>query len=281
MSLLSVDIGGTKIKVIKYNIRFGVEQENKYETKVFFNQKSIEGFNNLLQIIQLDFGEKFEHVGISLNCPVKLNHVNYSSLMGGTVNIDLKSTVSKYIKFNKFTCNNDVICMAKAELKFGKAKIYQSYLYVNLGTGIRVVFSSDGKVISGFNNLAGEISQQNIWLKEKNNYEIVDNVISGKGINKLSRLLLNKNVNAEEIFHNNYAMVSNAFNSYLADFITSCCYYYNPEAIFFGGSLTKSASNWLKDFRQLYYQKCHQLFITRKIFISKINNPASIGALIE
>ncbi len=53
--------------------------------------------------------------------------------------------------------DNDVRVGALGEARFGAARGLSNWIYLNIGTGISVVITLDGKVFSGMHGLAGEI----------------------------------------------------------------------------------------------------------------------------
>ena len=166
-------------------------------------------------------------------------------------------------------------------MKFGVAKRYPYFLYINIGTGIRVVGSDSGKLIRGLSNLAGEISQDTNWVGEINKYLTTDFLPSGQGISALSQEIYGKVISAEKAFKNKDRKLIALFTKYLAKVVSRACYFYNPEAIIFAGSLVLSSKQWLREFKKAYYENCHPLFVTKKIYISKLKHPASLGALLD
>jgi glucokinase len=281
MNHLSIDIGGTKIRVIVYSVNYKILKQRTYKTDDFFkNRKPVE-LNKLLESICETYGTKFNKIGFSINCIIDKNLIRYSSLLGGYVNIDLEKSVNKYFKFKYFSSDNDVVSMAKAELILGKGKIFKNFLYVNLGTGIRLVAVEEGKIIRGKNNTAGEISQDKVWVEEIKKYIKTDGLISGKGFSFLGSLMQKREINAKKAFNENNSQLISIFIKYLSGILTSATYYYNPELIIIGGSIILSSDKWFKQLKDYYRKNCHSLLAAKNIYLTKIKNPASIGSIIS
>ncbi len=278
---LSIDIGGTKIHVSTYDSHGSVGISKRYATKEFFHHHKVSDFTDLLSQITIDFPfETYENVGLAMNCAVKNNTIVYSSLLGGKVNVDLNSMFKKFFNFEHFAADNDVICMAKSEIIYGIGKKVADFVYINLGTGIRLAAVENKHILRGNNGLAGEISLLPLWVPELGQYVEVDTLISGKGLAFLSEKISQKSQTAEEIFASQDQKVISVFVNQFSEFLRLCTYMFNPSTFVVGGSLTKSASQWLPEVTKQYLQGTHELFASQDIFISSIEDSASKGALI-
>lgn len=281
MKNLSIDIGGTKIRVCIYDEGINLLREKVYKTHLFFANQNPVDFRKFLFKVSVDLGKSFNKIGLSIKGAIHNNTVYYSSLVGGKCLIKIKNELTRYFEFHSFSANNDVVSMAKAEIKYGKGRFFYNCLYINLGTGIRFVQIYKHRIISGCKNLAGEISQETIWVPEMELRMPIDELVSGRGISNIYSFLSKKKLNAKQIFRLNSKPSIELFAKYLAKVVSSACYYYNPDAIIFSGSLTLSSSKWLNEFKSFYQISCSPLFIVKNIYISKVSNPASLGAIIK
>lgn len=279
---LSIDIGGTKILVIIYSQDYQALKSEIYKTSLIFKEKHLKELEILFLKIVEKFGKNFKKVGISFNCAINKDNIIYSTLLGGEVSVNIKKICKNYFDFKEFISNNDVVCMAKAENYFGYGKKYKNYVLVNLGTGIRVVAVSDGKIIRGYKNLAGEISPLKIYLEETKNYIELDNLLAGKGLKNLTNLLSNKEVEINEEFFKDIKNKKfiKIYLKYLSKLLTKITYFYNPEVIIFSGSITKSSDYWLEDLKKFYYSKTKSVFLVKDLLISNVKNSASLGAIL-
>ncbi len=278
---LAIDIGGTKIAYAIYSPKLEEVYENILPTSQFFKNHKLKELNTLLEYIKKDVKiSSFEKIGVSINCVIKDNKIIKSSLLTDAKNTDLKKIVEKYFTCNIFMSDNDVYSMAKAEMIFGKGRRHNSFLYINLGTGIRVVSIENKHPIRGQSNLAGEISVSNIWIEEIKENKKMDDVLAGKGVMLLAKTLKGKTYTPKEIFEKKEE-IKKVYIKYLSQFLIQAIYFFNPSAVIFGGSLTKSSKYWLPDLKKKLIQEVFPLFKIDDIIISKVNNPALKGALID
>lgn len=281
-SHLSIDIGGTKVRVVIYSDKLDILEEHLLETRSFFQQRGINDLENMFDGIKKILNkDSFKKIGISFNGAIVNNNIVYNSLLGGKVNIDLKKIAEKYFRFNVLQAYNDVVAMTHAEIKSGVGKTYANFLYVNLGTGIRVAYVENGQIIEGTHGFAGEISPLDIWVEEVNQYIKADYLVSGKGVANLSKLLLDKDLTSKEVFEQNLSEIIEIFSKYLSKFFTQASYFYNPKVIVIGGSLTNSSSKWLDKVQQLYFKQNYTFLLAENIIISQISYPASLGAILN
>lgn len=278
---LSIDIGGTKTRIIVYASTFQIIKELVLPTDDYLQKKGQSDLENLFNKIKQEVANlKFHTLGISFNCAIQNNTIVYSSLLGGGEGIHLDTLAKKYFNYQRFSSDNDVFCMAKAENKFGIGKKFPTYLYINLGTGIRAVFVENNQIIRGFKNLAGEVSQTKIWVDELGSYEIADELVTGKGLSRLALKMLDQKLTAKEIFEQRKEQVIKIFSKYLVNFLVQLSYVYNPEVIIFAGSIVNSAEQWLPEVREGYLATGPGLLLAKDLIISEVENPASIGAVI-
>ncbi len=278
---LSIDIGGTKILCVEFTKSLEIIKEIRLDTTILFKHKNLNDLKNLFVLIANEFGgSRYEKLGVSINCAIMNNRIIYSSLINGGNGVDISSIANKYLNYKSFDSDNDVICMAKAEKLYGYGKKHNSLVYINLGTGIRVVAIENGIILRGSSNMAGEISPMDIWSYEKKQFETADNLLAGKGLKSLSIYKTGKILPPEEIFDGKHNDIVIMYVNYLSNFIVNLSYFYNPELFVFGGSVTKSAESWLPQVTKNYSKKLPKFMQAREFKITTINHPASIGALI-
>lgn len=278
--LLSIDIGGTKIRIILYNKDYKVLRKIDLSTGDYFAKPKPAQLSLLLRAVERFLDQKtFDKVGLSIKGHIKNNVLMYSTLLGGRVEINLRNLAKKYFNFIDFTSDNDVICMAKAELKFGVGLTTKSFALVNLGTGIRIVSVDKNQIIRGYNNVAGEVSLEKLWLPNLMTYKSYTELLSGSGIVSLTKKLGKSQLSPEEFFKTG-GPVLELYLTYLSSFLHTVSYFYNPEKIVFTGSLTKSSKYWLPKTRKLYKKVELPFCLAKELLVSKIEYPASLGAVL-
>lgn len=263
---LSIDIGGTKIRVIEYDKIFSIKKIFNIKTSKFIKENKKLDFDNLLSYLSSVFKNKYYTIGLGINGLVKNNIITYWSLAGGKVNINLESKLCRYFYFKKIIADNDVVCASKAEIKFGFGKKYNNFTFVNLGTGIRIVNVENKVILRGYQNLAGEISILPVYKLNSKKFLPLEEIVGGRHLEK-NHLLKKENLK-------NYLSELN----YLFQLITL---FYNPEIIIIDGGITKTLKNNLKEINHNYMATLPNFFLAKKIVMSKIKYPVSLGAIID
>lgn len=78
--------------------------------------------------------------------------------------------------------DNDVNAAALAELKWGRVRKRDSFIYVNLGTGTAYGLVDNGRLIRGGRNAAGEAGMILIKQDQEPSWVELESVISGRGL---------------------------------------------------------------------------------------------------
>jgi glucokinase len=271
---LAFDFGGTKIDVVVYDKDYKII--NKLQEKSSFLNND---FNELIlfieKIIRWVSNFNFKKVGVAINGWVKEGKIlkwrqfkNFSQ--------PVFYQFLKKIKAEEIIIKNDVVAAAEAEKKFGFGKRYDSFLFVNLGTGLRVVYIENNNLVTGYNFLAGEIGLDTFFYENK---EIeIEEIFSGRVINKLLEKFENK-LKPDDFFKSR--KFKERFEKYLAKTIFRSLIYYNPQAIVFSGSIVKSKKYWMSGFlKNLKKQSYYKIFKPEKFLFSKIKYAQCLGSLI-
>ena len=156
--VIGIDIGGT-------NTKFGLVTEtgDLYEERSIptGKQDDIEDFiTELYDAVKLILGNgSFNARGIGIGAP---NANYYNGTMEGAGNLTWDGVVPLVSLFEKHfrlpgIVTNDANAAAIGELLYGKGKGLKHFLMITLGTGLGSGFVVDGKVVYGYNGLAGEL----------------------------------------------------------------------------------------------------------------------------
>lgn len=280
--MLSVDVGGTKIRLVEYDETYSLRREAVIPSDQIFFRSGEHDLRRLFeQVSQFSESTTYDGLGISFNCALKDHVITYSSILGGGAGLDLKEISRQYVKYRRFNSDNDVYCMAKAELKLGAGRTFNNFAYVNLGTGIRLVSVNDGEIARGRSGLAGEISPMQVWSDVDGGYVSADELLAGKGVRRLSRVITGVERSAEQVFKDDDRLVIDPYVRVLGKFLYDMSMFYNPEAIVFGGSFVNSAAQWLPDLEREYFSHSPNLFHATTLITSEVQHPASLGAVLE
>lgn len=262
---LSLDIGGTKIRVIEYSPNYRILTSKVFKTNDFFYKKNIQSFFNLLTFLSKKYSKKYKVLGLSINAALKDNIIYYWSMIGGETFIDLKKELGKYFSFKEFYSDNDVICGAKAEIKFGVGKNSKSFTLINLGTGLRLVNVENNIILTGYKNLAGEVGLLPIHNNQEKNLPL-EEILGGKFIST--------------VYFNDKNKV-NYYLTHLDYLLRLISLFYNPEYIVLAGGMTNVLKLFLTNINDNYKKFLPKFFRSKKIILSKLKYPSSLGAIIS
>jgi len=274
---LTFDFGGTKIDVVLYDKDYKIIKKLQEKTSFLNND-----FNRLILFIEKtrNFFNNFtlKKLGIAINGWVKNGQILKWRQFKNFSQVVFYQNLKQF-KTEKIIIKNDVIAAAEAEKKFGLGKKYNSFLFVNLGTGLRVVYVENDNLITGYNFLAGEIGVDTHFYQNK---ELeIEEIVSGRLINKI--LEKSENKLKPEIFFKSkkFKNIKQEFEKYLAKIIYRSLIYYNPQAVIFSGSIIKSKKYWMTDFlKNIKKQSYYNIFKPTKFLFSKIKYSQCLGSLI-
>ncbi len=280
---LAIDIGGSKIEICRFNDKCEIISSKKLNTKKF-SIGSVEFLEEIKTLIRENLDDSICKIGISFNCVVKKGVVLYSSLLGGEINFDIEGEFLK--EFNlPVKLMNDVNAMALAESVFGKGSNVESFVLLNLGTGIRPSFVTNNVIIEGCRGNFGEISQRELLIPEFDGLIKNDDLISGKGISNIYKKISKKDKDAYEIFElcrqddRDALGALTIFRKYLASFLQDISYFYNPERIILNGSLKKASDLFLPQVINTYRENTLEIFHFKDMVISDIDHSACLGVI--
>ncbi len=153
---VGIDLGGTKIKGIRINENFEIVENVNIER---YDSSSTESITNALESVikSLDTPEVLSiGFGIAGFIDAYLGVIHASPNIPALKEIGIKSIFEH--KFGKEVfVDNDAKAGAIAELFVGSAKDTKDFLFITFGTGIGAAIISNGMLVRGADNLAGEI----------------------------------------------------------------------------------------------------------------------------
>lgn len=181
---LGIDVGGTKIKIGIVEDGGHLRAVEKYPTR----WGTYTAFQRDLAAYLRDFLDKHgeihpEGVGIGFRAEVNYREqrVTFSRIVNDAVDFDICSVAAKF-----FNCpiklDNDVNAMASGEHLYGAGRGRDSFVYVNIGTGLGCGIVSGGRMIRGQRGNAGELSRY--FLREGRGYASLESRISGESFSR-------------------------------------------------------------------------------------------------
>jgi predicted NBD/HSP70 family sugar kinase len=284
MSIIGLDIGGTKIKGIL------VDDSGKiiYSKKIFIedlNHKQI--ISELTYIIKFLIGiskQKVQAIGISI-CGI----VQEGKLISTGVGLnDLKGKNLKKIIQTKFNLpviiENDANCFALAESVKGKYSKYTNLVGVIWGTGVGSGIIINQEIYSGSKGGAGEIGKLKVPIlidsQTKQSYNI-EHLCGGKYMKKS----YGKNILPSKIFDLKDVVakkISQIALSAMAWSIANLINTLNPNVIVLGGGMSNISKTTYTKLKKEVKKYCMpELFSSTKIYKYSISDDAgALGAVI-
>jgi len=244
MAVLGIDVGGSSIKAV---LR---EKEKISKRRVFELPREKEELLNFIEKIYKNFSQNknLGKVGTSLAGILDkkreelVKAPNLSFLEG----IKIKEKIEKRLD-RKIFVENDVNCFALGEKFLGKAKNFDYFISLALGSGIGGAIFVNGKLILGESGGAGEIGHIFLDIKRKLDFE---ELASDKF---LKRKLGKNSFEAKILAEKRDKKAIEAFKELgrnLGFGIVNLIHIFDPQAIILGGGITLAKKFFEKEMRK-------------------------------
>ncbi|MFU2157848.1 MAG: ROK family protein [Caldisericum exile] len=153
---IGIDLGGTKIFGVRINDNFEILSSKRVLTGDVNNLKAI--IENLISVINELRTENTKSVGFGVAGFIDFKNgiIHGSPNIPALKEIDLKRIIKKETGLDAFV-DNDAKTGALAELYVGSGKNLKDFLFIAFGTGIGSAIVTNGLIVRGKDNLAGEI----------------------------------------------------------------------------------------------------------------------------
>lgn len=267
MSIIAIDIGGTKIKSAIFadgNIR---NMEERYAETLDYD-KTIEQILELTNL-QKKADPQAKGIGVSVAGSVEnqTGIIKQSPNLPFPKNLPLKEILEK--KTEMCICvGNDMKMSALGELHYGAARGKQNVVIVGIATGVGAAVIINGSLYNGIHNIAGEIGHTYINTGSDaikcacGKYGCMEAYLSGpslilkligqSGIKSIEiAKKIDKGIKPKDILYNarkskecENALMELA--SYVGICIVNVQNYYDPELIIFRGGFIEGIWNYIK-----------------------------------
>lgn len=232
MEVLGVDIGGTAMKIGNVN---GDDILNMSYVSVNKELTAEETLADLFECLDDRVTAQISAIGVGVPAVVdQIKGIVYDvQNIPSWKEIPLKGLLEKRYKKPVFI-NNDANCFALGEKYFGKAKGFENFVGLSIGTGLGMGIIIDGKLYNGVLSGAGELGM--VTYKEG----ILENYTSSFFFLKYYKL------SGKELYEmagegNERALRAfREFGGHLGEAVKNILYMYAPEAIILGGSISKA-----------------------------------------
>ncbi len=156
MHWYGIDIGGTKIELVACGDDLDVGYRRRIATPTQDYDAFVRSIGELVDATDAELGSACRGVGIGLPGVVERASgrqlsANVPALTGQRVGFDLQQRLQRPLHLG-----NDLQCFALSEAHGGAAQGYASMFGAILGTGAGGGYCVEGRLIAGFNGIAGE-----------------------------------------------------------------------------------------------------------------------------
>lgn len=251
-----IDIGGTKIELIACDASFEVRHRQRIDTPHDYAD-FVDTIIRLIRDTDALLGQPARAVGIGLPGVVDRAtglqlSANVPALTGRTVGRDLRKRLGRPLHFG-----NDLQCFALSEAHGGAADGQPSMFGAILGTGAGGGYCVEGRLIDGYNGIAGEWGHWSVaaHLLAEHGLPVVDcacglrgcveRYVSGGGLAMIHRHLGGEGVDAATIIARaaqGDAAATRALDVHrdlLGHALASLILAVDPHVIVLGGGLSK------------------------------------------
>ena len=254
--VMGVDVGGTNIIIGFVKCDGSIVAQKRYP----MNRSTFDSALNSIFFACQDFLNEYKYLpkplaagfGLVGRCDPKNGIWTSAVNIPITSPVDMRSEIKQRHGLEVFL-DNDVFCQTIAEQMHGAGKIYKDFLLVNIGTGLSMGIVSDGRLLRGSGNVAGEVGQ----IKPFTDAPVLEEISSGaaqvlrakkeaKKYNSKLALYTDESINPGVIFEE-AAKGDKLAKMIFDDAVLAICQtmanmvtVFNPAAVIFAGSVTKT-----------------------------------------
>ncbi len=293
MSLLGIDLGGTKLAAAL----FSEEGKILVRNKVSLGDRKGHEVGRLITdqvIFMIKSGEKqgdnVKSVGLSVpgisnsgTCTV------WAPNIPGWADYPLLTQVRKVADKVPVAIDSDRACYVLGEAWKGNAKGCRDVIFLSVGTGIGAGIMVNGEVLRGSNDIAGAIGWMALSRPFENKYSgcgCFEYYASGEGIAKVAKSLVTKDKSyTGELKNKDVKKISShdVFSAYENDdplavsvirqsiefwgmAAANLVSLFNPEKIIFGGGVFGPARKFIPEIRKEAFKWAQPVSITKVVF---------------
>ena len=260
MSILGVDIGGTKIAVGIVDSMGRVTHRHEVPTLADnadnVVRRALSACRPILKMATL------RGIGIATGGDVNVaqGHIAYATpLLPGWAGLNLREIFEREFQLPTHV-DNDGNCAALAEAHFGAAQGCSHALTLIVGTGIGAGFVVQGEVLRGAQG--GALNPGQIWLDEHNTYEAV--IASGALAKRYGQSI--QQIAASAAQQDPWPIVLKEAAQHLGKLAATCAAILDPDCIVIAGSILLLGEHFLQIAQQSFQRYAripHQKMVLR------------------
>jgi len=303
--IIGIDVGGTKIAACLVDLQGRILSTIRKPTDVSEPDATLDSIANsakeLMVANQLDYN-RIAAIGFGIPGLVDAEKgMGIASVNLGWKNVPVRAGLEARLGIH-CVIDNDVRAGAMGEARFGAAKGFKNFVYLNIGTGISAVILLDGKFFMGTRGLAGEIGHA-VLVPEGpeckcGGHGCFEAVASGPGI---AERALGKIKNGQDsilapqgVSHLPHLTAENVFSAALqrdqvatetleeiGNLIAYSLQYlalaYDPEAIIIGGSVVLSSPFLFKHIQHMLRKLGRSSWVFGKVYSKGLVRLSTLG----
>lgn len=268
--IIGIDIGATKIAG---GIVEGPEVVNDFSLDTQAHIGETTTLSVLKDVIRHLITEDTSAIGVGVPSVVdsKRGIVYHVQNIKNWEEVDLKSFLETEFNLPVFI-NNDANCFAKGERIYGLGKQFQNFVGITLGTGVGGGIIQKGEFLSDANCGSGEFGELPYLDGKLENY-CGSFFFLNQGSTGYDIALKAKQDNKDAI------EIMNRYGKHIAELVKIIVLTFDPEAIIFGGSISRSMELFKDSMYEGLENFAFPLSIRKlKILKSELQNSAILGA---
>lgn len=193
---LGLDFGGTKLLIGEVDEKGNILREKRYPTGCRKEKQAVEVLLASLRdyVETVGFAGEVKGAGVGIVGTVDYRNGQWITMHPKTMTepIPLADLVKEILHVPVWV-DNDVKSATTAEMVFGSGRRFENFVYLNVGTGLSAGFVTDGRIIRGKNNNAGEIGHTVVDLANRDRcmcdrHGCIENVVSGYGFTRQAEI---------------------------------------------------------------------------------------------
>ena len=267
--VLALDFGGTKFVVATALPSGTVLIRKEAKTREFSSGQEVLdaairlGTEIVEETIAVGHGTALAGIGVSTMGITKRDKVLMAPNVQGWADLHIEETIEQAFPGIPILIYNDVKAAAFAEVKRGALQDSDFGLYVNLGTGIALAYTLNGKVLLGHNGASGEIAYNLRTAHESlgaaDDVAPLEEFVGGRNIAKRMTRYFDHAVSAADLFRMSSSnerarTLTEEILREVSFQLTNTIIQWDPEIVVFGGGMI-GAWDMIFPFLNNYLQK--------------------------
>ncbi|MCL6454166.1 MAG: ROK family protein [Alicyclobacillus sp.] len=251
--VLAFDYGGTKIAVGSASLDGQLIARTELRTADYGDAQSVvqagihAGLDLMEETQRHRAGAVVTSIGVSTMGVTQPDRVLLAPNVPGWAELGIEGMFQSAFPGLPIAIENDVKCAALAELRRGELRDVDYGIYLNLGTGIMVVLTADGKIMRGHHGASGEIAYNLLSTRPAKGVQEgvapLEEVVGGRFIGIRGSAHFQRTITAKDLFEL-YRVGDAEARRFLDDTLEELAYHlvnlctvWDPDRVVLGGGM--------------------------------------------